>query len=60
MLVFPVIISLCWKLTCLLIKILNTISERWPIIRWLSHLGDSSGDLGLSIRERALLECGMA
>ena len=60
MVVFSVIISLCGKLTCLLILILNSISERWPIIRWLSYLGNSSGDYGLSLRERALLECGKA
>ena len=60
MLVFSVIFSLCGKLTCLLIQILNSMSERLPIMRWLSHLGDSSGDLGLSLRKSALLECGKA
>ena len=60
MLVFSVIISLCGKPTCLLIQILNTMSEKWPIMRWLSHLGENSGDLGLSLRESELLECGKA
>ena len=40
--------------------LLNSMSERWPIMRWLSHLGENSGDLGLSLRESALLECGKA
>ena len=47
---FSVIISLCGKLICLPILILNSISKRWPIMRWPSHLGVRSGILGLILK----------
>ena len=53
---FSVIISLCGKL----FQYWNSISERWPILRWPFYLRDNSGVVGLSLRERAALECGKA